>query len=492
MKYLPPAALSPSSRTRLARWATLTCLAIAPVAGAVPVTLDDDFAAFGVQLTSTNVPVDLHVIAHLPLPDGGSVGVFSYEHTADTPCPTSRVCIGLVRFNDHGSLLNAPLVGASASFSFANAATLDAQGRIVIVGTTKIGTGPDHDFLIARVNLDGTPDASFGGGGTTFVAFDQGGGNHDAANAVTIDAQGRIVVVGEAERSATNDSDYAIARLLPNGQPDSTFGINNSGKRLITFNLSVNSPTDVATAVAMDPSGKIVIAGTVRDTNLGIKRIGLVRLMPAGTLDVTWCQTSCNWNEYAAIHSGRRVSFIGFPGEARTHEVGAMAVGVDGQVLVAGHTRLNGVEDGYALRLATSGEWTDETELDGSVSATGSAVRMGGLHLVSPASATSDVIVTGKTGRIDEQLFFAQRLTNTLSARPNWGSTGAFDSVVAFSATFGFLGDPGTVIPGGSSIDKHGRILMSGAVKVPTASDPYRGMLARLTNAVFVFRDGFE
>lgn len=499
MTFFSPAATSaalfqPSRRhPAAARWATLACLAIAPMAGAAPpVTLDDDFANHGVLLSMSSVAVDLHAIAHLPLPDGGSVAVFTYRHTTSTPCAAGQLCVGLARFGDQGHLIGAPLVGASVSFTFVQAATLDAQGRVVIVGAQKFGAGPDHDFLVGRVNLDGTPDASFGSGGLQTIAFDQGGGNYDAAHAVTIDGSGRIVVVGEAERSATNDSDYAIARLLPSGQLDASFGINSSGKRLITFNLSANSPTDVATGVAVDTSGRIVIAGTVRDTGIGLKRIGLVRLTSAGAMDTTWCQATCNWNEYPAVHSGRRVIFIGNPGEVRTHEVAALAVDQAGQVFVTGHSRLNGIEHGYAMRLAANGDWTAESQLDGGVSASASTVRMGGLHLVSPANASSDVVVTGVAGVIDEKLFFAQRLDNALAPRANWGSTGPLDSVAAFSATFGFLGDPGDPIPGGSSIDRYGRILMSGSVNVPTASDPYRAMMARLTHPVFVFRDGFE
>src|SRR5690606_22168213 len=147
----------------LARWAALAGLALAPLAGAAPpVMLDEDFANHGVLLSNTDVAIDLYTITHLPLPDDGSVAVYMYRHTTGTPCPAGLWCVGLVRFNDHGSLIGTALSGAAISATFFNAATLDSQNRIVVVGAQKFGDGPDHDFVVARMNLNGTADASFG------------------------------------------------------------------------------------------------------------------------------------------------------------------------------------------------------------------------------------------------------------------------------------------------------------------------------------------
>lgn len=393
----------------------------APCAHATPVVLDDTFGNHGITLTGV-APAEARAIAHLPLSGGGSVAVIAHQYSwPSNPCPAGQWCLALLTPN------GGPPVPGTINFTSVDAAAIDAQGRIVVVGSQKVGNGPDHDFRIARINIDGTPDASFGYGGQVNVAFDYGGGLHDAAHAVAIDGAGRIV-----------------------------------------------------------------IAGTVRDTSIGLKRIGLVRLTPAGAFDTTWCPSACNWNAYPAVHSGRRVIYVGTSSQLRTHEVAGVAVGSDNRVLVSGDSRLSGVVAGYAARLAANGEWTHETELNGGVSASGSRVRMGGIHVVSPNTPDSDLIVTGVTGLIDQKLFFAQRLDAALWPVTDWGSSGAANSVAAFSATFGFLGDPGEPIPGQSAIDTRGRILMAGAVNVPTATDAYAGMAARLATPSLVFRDGFE
>ena len=79
-------------------------------------------------------------------------------------------------------------------------AALQPDGRIVVAGSTS------GDFAIARLNSDGSPDATFGAGGKTTVDF----GGPAFAHAVALQANGRIIVVGER----TAGEDFAVARLL--------------------------------------------------------------------------------------------------------------------------------------------------------------------------------------------------------------------------------------------------------------------------------------
>jgi uncharacterized delta-60 repeat protein len=85
---------------------------------------------------------------------------------------------------------------------------LQADGKIVVVGSTlNSGTG---DFGVARFTADGQPDATFGTGGTMAIDFF---GAYDAAQAVAIQADGRIVVGGSAIDGAHVGA--ALVRLLP-------------------------------------------------------------------------------------------------------------------------------------------------------------------------------------------------------------------------------------------------------------------------------------
>jgi uncharacterized delta-60 repeat protein len=98
------------------------------------------------------------------------------------------------------------------------------DGKLVLVGSTSGGGG---DFAIARLNSNGTPDTSFSGDGKQTVTF----GGNDAAQGVAIAPGGKIVVTGQGGAS----SDVAVARLNANGTLDASFAPATPGKALVNF-----------------------------------------------------------------------------------------------------------------------------------------------------------------------------------------------------------------------------------------------------------------
>jgi uncharacterized delta-60 repeat protein len=96
----------------------------------------------------------------------------------------------------------------------------------------------------AALALPGDLDGSFGTGGTVTTDF----GAPAAAHAVTPALEGKIVVVGGA------GGDFALARYLPVGTPDST--LDADGKLTMDF-----GGQDEANGVVVQPNGKIVAVG---------------------------------------------------------------------------------------------------------------------------------------------------------------------------------------------------------------------------------------
>jgi uncharacterized delta-60 repeat protein len=80
--------------------------------------------------------------------------------------------------------------------------------QITISVWDSVGRGPDR-FVVLRFHPDGRPERSFGGDGMAVVSF---GSNHDFANDVALDAQGRTVAVGSTSSAVTGD-DLAVTRL---------------------------------------------------------------------------------------------------------------------------------------------------------------------------------------------------------------------------------------------------------------------------------------
>ena len=160
-------------------------------------------------------------------------------------------------------------VNFTSGFNSASAVAIQADGKIVAVGMT--GSGPDKHpmFALARWNSDGTLDATFGVNGKVMTDFTSG---TDFAEAVAIQADGKIIAVGEA-----GPGKFALARYNSDGTLDATFGVN--GKVMTDFTARYES----ATGVAIQADGKIVLVGIAGST-----KFALARYNSDGTLDATF------------------------------------------------------------------------------------------------------------------------------------------------------------------------------------------------------------
>jgi uncharacterized delta-60 repeat protein len=189
------------------------------------------------------------------------------------------------------------------SSSGAAAMAIDPQGRIVLVGSTNDGgPEPNQDMAVVRLLPDGTPDPSFDGDGRARIAFDIGGNdasNRDIAVAMALQQDGRIVIGGEVDISATDtpNTDFGIARLNANGALDPTFG--SGGRVLVPFDQSP-SGTDTLQALHVD-AGRIVAAGYAVQGSTSID-VALVRLRVDGSRDPSFGNL------------GRKTLDFGFPG----------------------------------------------------------------------------------------------------------------------------------------------------------------------------------
>jgi uncharacterized delta-60 repeat protein len=140
--------------------------------------------------------------------------------------------------------------------SSSSAIALDASGRILSAGYTG---GAASAMAVWRLETKGTLDPSFGAANQGIVTSMGFGGTVEGTG-LAFDAAGRVVVGGDSNGLPT------IWRLNPNGALDATFG---SGAGY-GGNPNVGSLA-AATGVLIDPTGKIVIAGTTSN-NLAVFR----------------------------------------------------------------------------------------------------------------------------------------------------------------------------------------------------------------------------
>jgi uncharacterized delta-60 repeat protein len=130
----------------------------------------------------------------------------------------------------------------------------------------------------------GDLDVSFSDNGKQAIDFGAGVVDIKAAD-VAVQKDGKTIVVGRAFRQATDAFDFAIARFNVDGLLDTTFGVDGNGKIL----THVGNPDfeSTASAVAIQPDGKIVVVGLGRDSDGG-RGVALARFLPNGSFDTSF------------------------------------------------------------------------------------------------------------------------------------------------------------------------------------------------------------
>jgi len=205
-------------------------------------------------------------------PDGKlvAVGVAKTSRSGD---------FALARYNTNGSLDATFGTGGKVTTDFngnddaANAVVLQPDGKIVVAGEAK--TSRNQDFALARYNANGSLDPTFGTGGKVTTDF---AGNDDAAFALVLQPDGKLVAAGEAKTS--RNQDFALARYNANGSLDPTFGT--GGKVTTDF----NGDDDAAHGLVLQPDGKLVAAGVAKTSRSG--DFALARYNANGSLDPTF------------------------------------------------------------------------------------------------------------------------------------------------------------------------------------------------------------
>ena len=165
------------------------------------------------------------------------------------------------------------------------------------------GTGND---LVLVLKGPGVLDYAFGGTGK--VVTPVGNGN-EQVNDVAVQPDGKIVAVGSSYNGSSDD--FAVVRYNADGTLDSGFG---SGGKVTT---SIGNQNDQAYGVAIQPDGKIVVAGL--STNDGVQHIAVVRYTSSGVPD----------NAFSS--DGKVVTPVGTASEGRD-----IVLRADGKIFVGG------------------------------------------------------------------------------------------------------------------------------------------------------------
>ncbi len=153
-------------------------------------------------------------------------------------------------------------VGDSAYRDSAAAVVVLGDGKIVVAGTSGFDypsyTPVSMDFAVVRYLPDGQRDPTFGSEGIVVTP----GPKAEVALGLAPAPDGKIVVAGYGgwptiPRYTNGESSFQLARYLPSGALDGTFGA--GGTVTTSFDTKHAGPS----SIVVEPNGKIIAGGTV-------------------------------------------------------------------------------------------------------------------------------------------------------------------------------------------------------------------------------------
>ena len=349
-----------------------------------------------------------------------------------------------VRFNADGSIdttfgTNGRVVidfggmGNLGREDMANAVAIQDDGKIVIGGSTRSVTG-NPIYAAVRLNPDGSFDTTFDADGKVAIdLIDPGSANEVIA--VLIQPDGKIVLVGEGPSAtgAANDEDFAAVRLNPDGSLDTAFGT--GGK--VSVEVTAADQRDTPRAAALQADGKIVIVGRTFDGTFSIFDIAAVRLNPDGTLDNTF--------------AGDGKLDFDVTGTNQDDIANAVIVAPDGSILIAGSTSDATGSDIALLRLNSDGSFDPSFDGDGK-----RLIDLGGSDTANAVLRQADgkIVVVGSTSNGEN--------SDTAVVRLN--ADGSFDNAFGTGGksilSLGPNGDSGRAV----ALQADGRIVIAASI----------------------------
>lgn len=216
----------------------------------------------------------------------------------------------------------------------ARKALVDASRRTYLVGTA---VGPQgHQMAVVRLTPAGTLDGTYGTSGKALTPpnFDLSG--------MTAAFDGDHLLVAGFRQFPGTDSDFVVCRFGPTGEL-APFPGNAGQSSCVSYLFDLGGTLrDLATAMAVDGQGRILLAGNAAASN-DQGHAAVVRLLPDGALD-------------PSFGNAGRLHFL-VAGHSR-HRIHDLALQANGKFYLIGETQLTGetARRGMVARVTAAGQ----------------------------------------------------------------------------------------------------------------------------------------
>jgi uncharacterized delta-60 repeat protein len=418
-----------SKNNRLSLTALVTLLLLFTVTSALAAggTLDPAFGSNGVVLTDLGGSNDTGT--SVLIQQDGRLLVTGYQQTDSVTIPA------ILRFYSDGTPDNTFGVNGrltpQADPSTLKKIAVQSDGKLIVAGSSG-GT-----IYVARYDANGTTlDTTFGSNGVATLSSGSGFSRYGCSD-IAIQPDNKIVVVG----NETNDGNFTniiVARFTSNGLLDETF-VSNGAIILDKYNFPYNRYNH-GRSVAIQPDGKIIIAGDMMDDNADFQ-IVMARFNPDGSLDTANFGTNGQGTVITPLSNFRNSD-------------GSLIIQANGKILVAGTTSIDvndELQDLVVARFNPNGSL--DTTFDGTgvvITDLGKKENANGLALQSDGK----VILTGRTYDADTSDVLVARYNVDGTLDQSFGTGGVTISDLnnaSDSALGGALLPTGQILAVGSS-----------------------------------------
>lgn len=202
--------------------------------------------------------------------------------------------------------------------SMINGIAVQRDGKLVLAGVSEDPT-TKQDFVVIRLNTDGSTDSSFGSMGKVRIPLSTA--DNDIAHGVVVRDNGDILVVGETRIGSQFSTD--VICLNQYGDLNPAFG-NDGIARLSRSGYSLYGRT-----IALDMEGRVVVGSNALQSSPFLRGIHMSRLNANGTLDASYNGTGHLYVQMA---------------QGPYYELNAMEILPTGQALVVGQLRITNGE----------------------------------------------------------------------------------------------------------------------------------------------------
>jgi uncharacterized delta-60 repeat protein len=297
-------------------------------------SLDQSFGTDGIVIT--NIVPYQEAATSVALQNDGKIVAVGYISIADS------FDFVVVRYNTDGSLDttfdNDGIVTTSIGVGNDLAVSMIIQDDGKIVSAGESSNGDNDDIALIRYNTDGSLDTSFGDDGIVTTDIDN---TDNVGVSIALQSEGKIVVAGVITQPTGYDT--VLLQYNSDGSLDNSFGSN--GMTL----TGVENSDEVATSVAIQGDGKIVVEGY--GSNGANYDVTLQRYDVNGSLDLTFDT------------DGMVTTAIGTSGDRAF----SAAIQSDGKILAAGYSTVGSTLDIAVLRFNTNGSLDNSFDGDGIV-----------------------------------------------------------------------------------------------------------------------------